>query len=191
MNMTEKEKMLKGIAYDASDKELREIFHRAKDILAAFNAANSRDTGKRTECLQQLLGFVGKKAYIEPPFYCDYGENIYLGENVYMNANCVILDCNKIILGNNVLLGPNVQIYAATHPLRGKERVVNGKIIDTSLPVTIGSDVWIGGGSIICPGVTIGDNVVIGAGSIVTKNIPSNCVAAGNPCKLIKENGTD
>lgn len=185
--MTEKEKMLKGVPYDASDRELREIFHRAKDILAVFNASGSRDIRKRTECLHSLLGFTGSNVYIEPPFYCDYGENIYFGDNVYINVNCVILDCGKVTVGSNVLFGPNVQIYAASHPLRGKERVVDGKITDISLPVTIGSDVWIGGGSIICPGIKIGDNVVIGAGSVVINDIPSNCAAAGNPAKKIKE----
>jgi maltose O-acetyltransferase len=179
--------MLQGLPYDASDHEIREAFHRAKDLLKAYNDSGSRETGKRKDILAALFGKSGRGLYIEPPFYCDYGENIYLGDNVYMNANCFILDCAKITVGNNVMFAPNVQIYAATHPLGGNERIVNGKIIDLSKPVTIGNDVWIGGGAIILPGVTVGDNVVIGAGSVVTKDVPSNCVAAGNPAKIIKK----
>jgi maltose O-acetyltransferase len=184
--MTEKEKMLKGLPYDASDSAIRESFHKAKDLLKSYNGTGTRETEKRKEILGQLFGKAGNGVYVEPPFYCDYGENIYLGENVYMNVNCVILDCAKITIGSNVLFGPNVQIYAAGHPLQGKERVVDGKIVDFAFPVTIGSDVWIGGGAVILPGVTIGDNVVIGAGSVVTKNIPSNCVAVGNPARVVK-----
>lgn len=187
MSMTEKEKMLKGMLYDASDKELREIFHRAKDILKIFNNTNTRDLEKRTECLRSLFAFTGDNVYIEPPFYCDYGENIHIGNNVYFNTNCNILDSNKVQIGNNIIFGPSVQIYAAMHPLQGKERIQEGNIIHESKPVILGNDIWIGGGTIICPGVEIGDNVVIGAGSIITKDIPSNSVAVGNPCKVIKK----
>lgn len=185
--MTEKEKMLNGFEYDGSDAELREIFHEAKDMLKEYNATNSRDSKIRENLLKKLLGKAGKNVYIEPPFYCDYGENIYLGNNVYLNANCVILDSAKVTIGNNVLLATNVQILAAGHPLQADERVVNNKIVDITRPITIGNDVWIGGGSIICPGVTIGNNVVIGAGSVVVKDIPSGSVAVGNPCKVIKK----
>lgn len=185
--MKEKEKMLNGLLYDASDNEIREMHHKAKALLKEYNASGSREVEKRKELIAKLFGKAGSNPYIEPPFFCDYGENIFLGDNVYMNFNCVILDCAKITIGNNILFGPNVQIYAASHPLQAKERVVNGKIIDYALPVTIGSDVWIGGGAIILPGVTIGDNVVIGAGSLVSKNIPSNCVAVGSPAKKIKD----
>lgn len=185
--MTEKEKMLKGQHYDASDNEIREMHHKARELLKVYNATGSRESDKRAKTLKELFGKTGNNPYIEPPFFCDYGENIFLGDNVYMNFNCVILDCAKITIGNNVLFGPNVQIYAAAHPLQGKERVVNGKIIDYALPINIGSDVWIGGGSIILPGVAIGDNVVIGAGSLVTKDIPSNCIAVGSPAKKIKD----
>lgn len=183
--MNEKEKMLKGLPYDSTDKELREIFHKSKDILKEYNKSQTRD--EKSILLKKLFGSKGNDVYIEPPFYCDYGENIFAGNTVYMNTNCVILDCAKVTIGNNVLFGPNVQVYAASHPLQGKDRVVNGKIVETSAPVAIGNDVWIGGGSIICPGVKIGDNVVIGAGSIVTKDIPSNSVAVGSPCKVIKK----
>ncbi len=185
--MTEKEKMLKGLEYDASDSGLREVFHRAKDILKEFNATGTKETEKRQECLKKLFGGIGSNLYIEPPFYCDYGENIFFGNNVYMNVNCVVLDCAKITVGNNVMFGPGVQIYAASHPLKASERIVNGKIIDTSSPIRIGDDVWIGGNAIVLPGVTIGDNVVIGSGSVVTKDIPSGSLAVGSPCKVIKK----
>ncbi|MCL2484589.1 MAG: sugar O-acetyltransferase [Endomicrobia bacterium] len=183
---TEKEKMLSGAAYDASDPELRNLFHKAKDLIAKYNASFTTDAALRDKILKSLLGFAGKGAYIEPPFYCDYGENIFFGDNVYLNCNCVFLDCAKITIGSRVLFAPNVHIYTAYHPLNAKERVVKGKIVDLASPVTIGDDVWIGGNVTILPGVTIGSNVVIGAGSVVTKSIPSNTVAFGNPCKIIK-----
>lgn len=185
--MTEKEKMLKGLIYDGMAPELKETYHKARELLKLYNATDSRETEKRKALLERLLGKSGKNAFIEPPFSCDYGENIFFGDNVYMNFNCVILDCAKVTIGNNVLLGPNVQLYAATHPIQAKERVVEGKIMDFSLPINIGNDVWIGGSTIVLPGVTIGDNVVIGAGSLVTKDIPSNCIAVGSPAKKIKD----
>jgi len=189
--MTEKEKMLSGAPYDASCPELRNIFHKAKEFIAKYNATATHDEKLRCEMLKGFLGAAGESPYIEPPFYCDYGQNIHFGDMVYLNCNCVFLDCAKITIGSRVLFAPNVHIYTAHHPLNGKKRVIsnaNGerKIVDLASPVTIGNDVWIGGNVTILPGITIGDNVVIGAGSVVTKNIPSNTVAAGNPCKVIK-----
>jgi maltose O-acetyltransferase len=190
---TEKEKMLSGAAYDATDPELRAQFDKAKRILTQFNATDTADIDGRTKILQTLFGAMGKGVYIEPPFFCDYGENIFLGEMVYLNTNCIFLDCNKITVGNRVLFGPNVHIYAAFHPLVAKERIIPnegpagvGRVVDFGAPVTIGSDVWIGGNVSILPGITIGNNVVIGAGSVVTKNIPSNTIAFGNPCKVVR-----
>ena len=131
-----------------------------------------------------MLGEKGEGVYIEPPFYCDYGSNIFLGNKVYMNFNCVILDCNIVRIGDGTMLGPAVQIYAATHPLDAAQRAAGPEL---AYPVTIGRDVWIGGGAIIGPGVTIGDNTTIGAGSVVVKDIPANVFAAGNPCKAIRQ----
>ena len=190
--LTEKQKMMQGLPYDASDAELRKQFHKARELLAQFNSTASPETEKRLQILRQLLGSAGKNAYIEPPFFCDYGENIIFGDNVYLNFNCTFLDCNKITIGDNVLFAPNVHIYCAYHPLAAKERVItdkqgNSKIVDLAKPVTIGSDVWVGGNVTILPGVNIGSNVVIGAGSVVTKNIPSNTIAFGNPCKVVKD----
>ena len=130
----------------------------------------------------ELLGYAND-AWIQPPFFCDYGYNIALGSKVFFNFNCVVLDVMRVEIGNNVLFGPSVQIYTATHPLNAAERRTWREL---AKPVTIGSDVWVGGGAIICPGVTIGDRSVIGAGSVVTRAIPADVFAAGNPCRVIR-----
>ena len=122
------------------------------------------------------------KIYVEPPFFCDYGYNIYAGTNVYFNVNCVLLDTMKIEIGNNVFFGPGVQIYTATHPLDPTQRLE----VEFSKPVSIGNDCWIGGNSIILPGIVIGNGATIGAGSVVTKNVPDNVLVAGNPARIIK-----
>ncbi|WP_211263384.1 sugar O-acetyltransferase [Priestia koreensis] len=191
--MTEKEKMLAGEPYDARDEELLNTYHRAKDLLEAYTQTNSRDGEKKFEILTKLFGYAGKGLWIEKPFFCDYGENISIDENTFVNYNCVFLDDNKITIGRNVLIAPNVQIYTASHPLRAEERINEGDPSQApyktfTKPVTIGDNVWIGGSAVILPGVTIGDNAVIGAGSVVTKSIPSNCVAVGNPCRVVQEN---
>ncbi len=175
--------MLAGEYYDAWSEELLEDRHRARDILKVYNSTDSRDKSLRANLLRQLLG-KDQDAYFEPPFYCDYGYNIYPGENFYANFNCIILDVNRVIIGDNVKLGPSVQIYTATHPTDPEERV-SGK--EMGYEIRIGHNVWIGGGSIICPGISIGDNSTIGAGSVVTRDIPSGVVAAGNPCKVLKK----
>ena len=120
----------------------------------------------------------------KPPFYCDYGYNIKIGDVFFANFGCVILDVNRVEIGDNVLIGPNVQIYTATHPVDPAERL---SLLETSKPIRIGNNVWIGGGSILCPGIRIGNNSSIGAGSVVTKDIPDNVVAVGNPCRVIRE----
>jgi len=190
--MTEREKMLRGQLYDCGDAELLEQWHRAKDLTRDYNSADSRDLKAKDDILNTLLGSRGKKLWIAPPFYVDYGNNIYLGNNCEINMNCVFLDCNKIIIGDNALIAPSVQIYTVYHPTNAKDRF--GDIKDDgsfefckgiTAPVTIGNNVWIGGGAIIMPGITIGDNVVIGAGSVVTKDIPDNVVAAGSPCRVL------
>jgi maltose O-acetyltransferase len=153
-------------------------------LLKKFNNSNDDEKLLRKEILRELIGGFSKGLYVEPPFYCDYGSNIYVGENVYFNFNCVVLDVNKVTIGARTLFGPNVQIYTATHPMEYK---IRAEQLEMGLPITIGEDVWVGGGAIICAGVIIGDRAVIGAGSIVTRDIPSDCFAAGNPCKVIKK----
>lgn len=181
---TEKEKMLRGELYDAADPQLVEERLHARRLLKTLNDSHPDDHLLRQATLGQLLGKMGTGVHIEPPFYCDYGSHIELGDRVYLNFNCVILDCNRVRIGENTLLGPSVQIYAATHPLAAAERIQGPEL---GFPVTIGRNVWIGGGAIINPGVTIGDNTTIGAGSVVVKDIPANVFAAGNPCRVIRE----
>ena len=194
--MTEREKMLAGELYDCGDPKLLSQWHKAKNLVLQYNVLNSEDIEGKDKILKQLLGGRGKNLWITPPFYVDYGNNIYFGNNCEVNMNCIFLDDNKIIIGDNALIAPNVQIYTAFHPTNATERFGMQKSDGTfefcrtqTAPVIIGNNVWIGGGTIILPGVTIGDNVVIGAGSVVTKNIPDNVIAVGNPCKIMRHNG--
>lgn len=180
---TEKEKMLAGELYLATDPELFAERRHARGLLCAYNQSPCDDPEARVRLLRQLLGAVGGHIEIEPPFYCDYGYNILAGENLYMNFGCVVLDCNRVVLGANVQCGPYVQIYTAHHPLDPRQRAEGPELAS---PVRIGNDVWIGGGAIICPGITIGDGTTIGAGSVVTRDIPARVVAAGNPCRVIR-----
>nr|WP_144507452.1 sugar O-acetyltransferase [Bacillus mycoides] len=188
--MSEKKKMLHGEFY-TDDKELIDDRNRAREWIKIYNESNSTDTNLRNNILKRLFHKLGKNAYIEPPFICDYGSQIEWGENSYANFNCLILDSASVKIGKNVMLGPNVNIYTATHSIYPSlrndiEKEGLESLITYAEPVVIEDGVWIGGGSIITPGVTIGSNSVIGAGSVVTKNIPANVVAVGNPCKVIK-----
>lgn len=189
--MTEKEKMLNGEFYNSRDSELLKIYHRARKLLKEYNNLDSELLQERDRVLTELLGFKGSSVWIETPFFCDYGENISIGENTFINTNCMFLDNNKIVIGKNALIAPYVQIYTTSHPIKASERILESKkgtsYLTSTKPVVIGDNVWIGGNSVIFPGVTIGDNVTIGAGSVVTKNIPDNVLAFGNPCKVIKE----
>lgn len=187
--------MLAGQLYDCGDPELLARWHRAKDLVRDYNGTDSEDLEKKKEILSQLLGGQGKNLWITPPFYVDYGNNIYFGDHCEVNMNCTFLDDNRIVIGNHALIAPNVQIYTAFHPVSGAERFGSPRADGSfefcktqTAPVVIGDCVWIGGGAIILPGVTIGDNVVIGAGSVVTKDIPDNSVAWGNPCRVMREN---
>ncbi len=180
---TEKEKMIDGDYYLAGDSTLIKDRRRAKNLLHRLNVTEYRLTKKAKEILKELIPNAGKNLYIEPPFHCDYGYNIFCGDNVYFNVNCVVLDCTKVTVGSNVFFGPAAQLYTATHPLDAELR----KTLENALPITIGDDCWIGGNSVICPGVTIGKGCVIGAGSVVTKNIPDNSLAVGNPAKVIRK----
>lgn len=187
--MTEKEKMLAGELYDCADEELMQIWNRGKNLAKQYNNLEYEDKQRQQEILDELLGSKGKNVQITAPFYVDYGKFIYIGHDTEINMNCVFLDCNKISIGHHCLIAPSVQIYTAFHPLKAKERFTNQSdwAISRSAPVKIGNYCWIGGASIILPGVEIGDNCVIGAGSVVTKNIPDNSLALGNPCKIIRK----
>lgn len=188
--MTEKEKMLAGKFYNSRDPELLELYHRARHLLQQYNSLDSRKLEKRQRILDRLLGFKGANIWIEAPFYCDYGVNISIGENTFINTNCIFIDNNKITIGKNCLIAPYVQIYTAQHPLEADKRIIHQKegthYRTSAHPVIIGDNVWIGGNTVIFPGVTIGDNVTIGAGSVVTKDLPSSVLAYGNPCQIQK-----
>jgi maltose O-acetyltransferase len=180
---TEKEKMLAGEIYFANDKTLVEERLRAKKLLHRLNVTEYVMNGNAKNIIHVLMPNAHKKIYIEPPFHCDYGYNIFAGEGVYFNVNCVVLDTMKVEIGNHVFFGPNVHIYTATHPLDFMER----RTVEFSKPVVIGNDCWIGGNTVICPGVRIGEGCTIGAGSVVTKDIPDHSLAVGNPAKVIRQ----
>jgi maltose O-acetyltransferase len=169
MNKTEKQKMLAGELYNASDSELVTGRKNASRLTRSYNATSEQEKEQRTQILSELFGAMGQNINIEPPFYCDYGSNIYL-------------DCTSVHIGEKVLCGPSVHIYTASHPT---DPEVRRSGLELAAPVKIGNNVWIGGGAIVCPGVTIGDDTTIGAGSVVVKDIPARVVAAGNPCRVI------
>ncbi len=176
--------MLAGELYRAADSELVAERQRARRLTRLYNSTTEQEIERRSQILHELFGAVGSTIEIEPPFYCDYGSNIYAGDGFYMNFGGVILDCNRVDIGEKVLCGPSVHIYTATHPIDPEIRLSG---LELTAPVQIGNNVWIGGGVIICPGVTIGDDTTIGAGSVVVKDIPARVVAAGNPCRVIRE----
>lgn len=180
---SEKEKMLSGENYSAVDRELVQDRIKAKKLLHKINITEYWVNKSTRKFIAELLPNSKNVVHIEPPFHCDYGYNIECGENVFFNVNCVVLDSMKVKIGSNVMFGPGVHIYTATHPLDKTER----RLLEIAKPITIGDDCWIGGQSVICPGVTIGAGTVIGAGSVVTKDIPENCLAVGNPAKVIRK----
>lgn len=192
--MTEKEKMLAGLPYDGGDAELMSMACAGKSLMQEYNQCSFGDRVRQKRLLKELLGSVGEHIHIAAPFFVDYGCFIHIGENTEINMNCVFLDCNHITIGSNVLIAPGVHIYTVFHPVKAAERFPkNGDGTDFNFsvgltrPVTIGDNVWIGGNSVILPGVDIGDNVTIGAGSVVTKSIPSRVLAYGNPCRVVRE----
>lgn len=174
--------MLAGELYDPRDPQLSRERQRCRDLCRAFNQTLDRETAQRQRILAELLGRE-TDVWIEPPFFCDYGTNIALGTTVFFNFNCVVLDVAQVTIGSNVLFGPAVQIYTATHPISAFER---RKGLEFARAIAIGSDVWIGGGAIICPGVTIGDRTVVGAGSVVTRDVAADVFVAGNPARVIR-----
>ena len=181
---TEKAKMLAGELYRSIDPALVADTERAQRLVAQYNATSGEATEIRLALLHQLFGSLGDGTVIRPLFACDYGYNIRLGRNAFINFNCVFLDCASIEIGDNLQMGPAVQIYTATHPLEADLRRSG---LEYARPVSIGHDVWIGGGAIILPGVTIGDRSVIGAGSVVVHDVPAAKVIAGNPARIIRE----
>ncbi len=178
---TEQDKMLAGEHYWINDPELTEIRFQTRELVDQFNATGPRDAGHKNALQQRIFGSVGDNVHIEKPMRIDYGCNTTIGSNVFINFNFTLLDCCPVTIGDNVFIAPNVQIYTASHPMDIEQRNAH---IGFAAPVTIGSNVWIGGGCIILSGVTIGDGAVIGAGSVVTRDIPANVTAFGNPCKV-------
>lgn len=182
--MTEKEKRDKGELYNlANSDELMLEIRNCKKMCYEYNHISPDKMEERKECIKKILGSTGENLQVESNFYCDYGYNTHVGENFYVNHNCVILDVAKVEFGDNVFIGPNCGFYTAGHPLDAETR---NQGLEFGKPIKVGNNVWIGGNVVVLPGVTIGDNVTIGAGSVVTKNIPSNTVAHGNPCRVVK-----
>jgi maltose O-acetyltransferase len=180
---SEREKMLAGELYDPLDLELVAGRDRARDLCQELNATRERDKEQRRRILLELFGSGGDSVWMQPPFFCDYGSNILLGKKCFFNFNCIVLDVCEIKIGDFTLFGPAVQVYTATHPMNAELR----RSQEFAKPIQIGSDVWVGGGAIICPGVKIGDRAIIGAGSVVTRDVPAGVFAAGNPCRVIRE----
>ena len=191
--MSEKEKMLSGELYKTSDEELVRQRDLARNASAQYNHTTEEEKERRQEILKELLGSLGEGVEIFPVVQFDYGCNTYIGDNCYINFNCTFLDCAEIRIGNNVFIGPNVSLLTPIHPLLAKERNVrideNGQryMIEFCKPITIEDNVWFGGGVTVTPGVRIGHDSVIGAGSVVTRDIPPGVIAAGVPCKVIRE----
>lgn len=193
--MNEMEKCLAGQKYNCHDEIFLELKRKSRELLSKYNHFSYEQTTDKYAVLHQLFGSIGSNVSVGSPFLCDYGKNIYIGNNVSVNMNCTFVDCNTIEIGNNVLIASNVQMYTATHPVELSERVIADWQPESgmyfcqtyALPIKIGNGCWIGGGVIVLPGVTIGNGAVIGAGSVVTKDIPDNCVAVGNPCRVIRK----
>jgi maltose O-acetyltransferase len=183
--MTEKEKMLAGLIYDATDQELQKGLQATREALYEFNSLRPSETERMKEILKRILGNAGDDNFlINQPFRCDYGEQISIGKRFFANFNFTVLDEAPVTIGDDCFIGPNVSIYTACHSTDPVERNSRKEWAE---PVFIGNNVWIGGSVTILPGVTIGDNVTIGAGSVVAHDIPSNTIAVGNPCKVIKK----
>lgn len=179
-----RERMEAGDLYIADDPELAEMSTRALDLMDAYNATTVRQGPLRQRLLEELLGSVEEDTEIRPPLYVDYGSKIAIGARCFANFGLVALDVAQITIGDDVQLGPNVQLLTPTHPV---EPVARRDRWESAQPITIGDNVWIGGGAIICPGVSIGDDTVVGAGAVVTKDLPAGVVAAGNPARVIRK----
>ncbi|MGV8839872.1 MAG: sugar O-acetyltransferase [Bauldia sp.] len=179
---TEKEKMLAGALYQGGDPEISADLARNRAWLSIYNQTLVFSPKQRLALLRDHLGAVGDGVTIVPPFHCDLGYNIRLGARVFMNFGCIILDINAVTIGDDTKFGPNVQLYTPDHP---RDPEVRRSGLESAMPITIGRNVWIGGGAIVVPGITIGDDAIIGAGSVVTRNVPAGATVAGNPAKPI------
>ena len=177
------ERMISGELYAPASLELKEIRQRGNRLMEEYNQTASQEKNKRVEILKQWLGKADDTTYIKPPFFVDYGCNIYIGKHFFANYNCCMLDVANIIIGDNVMFGPNVGIYTPSHPI---DAVVRNSGVELAKEIRIGNNVWLGGHVCVTPGVTIGDNTIVGAGSVVTKNLPANVIAAGNPAKVLR-----
>lgn len=182
--LSHKQRMLRGELYNGSDPELRAARQLAEANLVRYNA--STDHEERAALLRTLLGAAGEGCFIKPSFSCDYGWNIFLGRNVFLNSNCILLDVLPIHIGDDTQIGPAVQIYTADHP---RDPAVRRSGLESGKPVTVGANVWIGGGAILLPGVTVGDDAVIGAGSVVTRNVAAGETVVGNPARPVRRDG--
>jgi maltose O-acetyltransferase len=176
-----RDRMLAGDLYIANDEELARDSERAQTLLRRFNEAYAADV--RQAILTDLLGDFGEGSEIRSPFYCDYGYQTFIGLRTFVNAGLICLDVARVTIGNDVQIGPNVQLLTATHPVDPGPRRDKW---ESALPITIGDNVWLGGGVIVCPGVTIGENTVVGAGSVVIRNLPRDVVAVGNPARVVR-----
>lgn len=183
---TNRERMLAGDLYIADDPESGRIAARAMRLADAYHRAAVADDSAARPLLEALLGHLGDGAHVKPPLFVDYGENISIGARTFVNYNLTALDVAPIVIGEDCQLGPNVQLLTPTHPIDPQPRRDK---LEAAQPITLGDNVWLGGGVIVCPGVTIGDNSVIGAGSVVTRDIPANVVAVGNPARVLREIG--
>lgn len=175
--------MLAGDHYIADDPQLSRESDRAAVLTARFNALAGDDHAGRRSILQQLLGAIGEGTVIRPPFRCDYGYQIHIGARTFANWGLIALDVGRISIGDDVQFGPNVQLLTATHPVEPAPRQAKW---EASQPITIGNNVWLGGGVIVCPGVTIGENTVVGAGAVVIRDLPANVIAVGNPARIVR-----
>jgi maltose O-acetyltransferase len=182
MGGSEKEKMLAGELYRASDPELVRERQRCRSLLHAFNT--EPDEVQRQVFLRDLLGRIGSGTFIQPPFACDYGYNVSIGDDAFVNFNPVILDCAPVTIGDGTQIGPGVQFLAADHP---RDPQTRRNLLELARPISIGSNVWLGAAAIVLPGISVGDDSIIGAGSVVTRDIPSGVLAVGNPCRVVRE----
>lgn len=178
-----RERMLAGDPYIADDPELTEESHRAANLTRQYNATAAEEHDKRERLLGELLGSVGEGTVLRPPIRCDYGYQIHIGDRTFANWGLVALDVGRIDIGHDVQIGPNVQLLTATHPLDPELRRAKWEGAD---PISIGDNVWLGGGVIVCPGVSIGENTVVGAGSVVVADLPAGVLAVGNPARVIR-----
>jgi maltose O-acetyltransferase len=180
---SEKDKMLEGDWYRAVGPELAADEARADRLLRAFNASGVEETARRDAILTELFGAVGEGVVVRPPFYCDYGYNIRIGCGSFVNFGAVFLDVAPIVIGEDCQIGPSVQIYAADHP---RDPGLRRERCERAVPVSIGNNVWLGGGAILLPGIRIGDNAIVGAGSVVTRDVPPGVTVAGNPARILR-----